>query len=72
MPRTGENVKVHMEATRMPQPLCGTLLLGADRARRLTRTFAEVTCKRCRRVHFAQDLAEVWADETHTRIPASD
>lgn len=61
MPRRGEASKIHMESTRGRVALCGTYLLEADRDSRLTRKFAEVTCKRCRRVRYAQDFAEVWA-----------
>lgn len=62
MVRRGEVVKIHMESTRWPQPLCGTFLIGADRASRLTRKLTEVTCKRCRRIHYVQDLAQVWVE----------
>ena len=61
-------IKVHMQCTRWAQPICGTYLMSADRALRLTKVFAEVTCKRCRRVHYAQDLEDVHLQEAKRQI----
>lgn len=62
MPRQGEVVKVHLaDPYRVWPALCGTFLVGADQAGRLTRKLEEVTCQRCRRIHDAQDLGELEA-----------
>lgn len=63
-----QGVKVHMADVYRVWPLCGTLLISADRASRLTRKLSEVTCERCRRIYHIQDLDEVdWNTDPHVR-----